>query len=239
MDENLRRVTVTKCPTYQSDNGTGNYVFKLKRYYFGKDLSSLTPYLKIRFQDESTDKILLTNVTSDTETLTVTFTVTDAATRVAGDAKCQLCFENTDGSVCLNTEIFTVEILDSVEIESYGQTVLPSAIRMLQTKLAEQIESMNQRLKKVNESIVIKSVLVSAAGFSNGSQTLSVPEVKSDSAVLFAPATSALTVKNAGVYISSWEEGMVTLGCVNTPSTNFMARFAVINKVELAEENDN
>lgn len=239
MDENLRRVTVTKCPTYQSDNGTGNYVFKLKRYYFGKDLSSLTPYLKIRFQDESTDKILLTDVTTDAETLTVSFTVTDAVTRVAGDAKCQLCFENTDGSVCLNTEIFTVEILDSVEIESYGQTILPSAVRMLQTKLAEQIESMNQRLKKVNDSIVIKSILVSATGFSNGSQALSVPEVKDDSVVLFAPSTNALAVKNAGVYISSWEDGMVTLGCVNTPSTDFMARFAVINKVATVEETDN
>ncbi len=239
MDENLRRVTVTKCPTYQSDNGTGSYVFKLKRYYFGKDLSSLTPYLKIRFQDESTDKILLTDVASDTETLTVNFTVTDAVTRVAGDARCQLCFENADGSVCLNTEIFTVEILDSVEIESYGQTILPSAIRMLQTKLAEQIESMNQRLKRVSDSIVIKSILVSAAGFSNGSQTLSVSEVKDDSVVLFAPSTNVLAVKNADVYISSWEEGTVTLECVNTPSTDFMVRFAVINKVETVEEADN
>lgn len=239
MDENLRRVSVTKCPVYQSDCGTGSYVFKLKRHYFGKDLTGLTPYLKIAFQDESTDKILLRDISYDDENLTVTFCVTDAVTRVAGKAKCQLCFENTDGSVCINTEVITVEILDSVEVESYGQTILPSAIRMLQTKLAEQIESMNNRLQTLNGAVTVSEVLVAAANFNNGSQSISLPAAKDGSVVVMSPVTNALAIKNAGVCISSWEEGMVTLGCVQTPSCDFLARFAVINEVELVEESDN
>ncbi len=233
--KDLRRVTVEECPLYQSDNGAGQFRFKVKRQYFGKDLSTLTAYLKIRFQDESTDKILLSDIKSDEDYVTVTFVVSDAFSRVAGKAKCQLCFENTDGSVIVNTEVFTVEILDSVEVESYGQTVLPSAIRLLQTKLQEKIEEMNQKIIAVNNSVSIRKIMVSAIGFLNRQQTFSVPEAKEDSVITFAPLTNQLAVKNAGVFISAQGNGTVTLSYLTQPQTDFLVQFVVVNKLPTIE----
>lgn len=229
--KDLRRVTVEECPLYQSDNGAGQYKFKVKRQYFGKDLSTLTAYLKIRFQDESSDKILLSDVKSDQDYVTATFVVSDAFSRVAGKAKCQLCFENTDGSVIINTEVFTVEILDSVEVESYGQTVLPSAIRLLQTKLQEKIEEMNRKIIEVNNSVTVRKMMVSAIGFMNKQQTFSVPEATEESVITFAPLTNQLAVKNAGVYISAQGNGTVTLSYLTQPSADFLVKFVVVNKL--------
>ncbi len=233
--KDLRRVTVEECPFYQSDNGAGQYKFKVKRQYFDKDLSTLTAYLKIRFQDESTDKILLSNATSDDDWVTVTFVVSDVFSRVAGKAKCQLCFENTDGSVVINTEVFTVDIMDSVEVESYGQTVLPSAIRLLQTKLQEKIDEMNQKITEVNNSVSVVKIQVSSIGFNNKQQTFSVPSAKEDSVIVFSPLSNQTAVKNAGLYISSQGTGTVTLSCTNQPSADFLVQFAVINKIPTAE----
>lgn len=232
MNENLRRVTVQTCPTYQSDNGVAKYLFKIKKDYCGEDLSKLTAYLKIRFQDESTDKILISDSLVNGETLTLTFTVSDAVTRVAGEAKCQLCFENADGSVTVNTEIFPVEILDSIEVESYGQTILPSAIRLLQTQLSEKIDEMNKRIDSVNKAVIIKPVFVAAANFVNGEQLLALTGAKEDSVITFSPKTNALAVKNAGIYISGQDTDTVSIKYVTAPSSDFTLYFFVANKIE-------
>lgn len=228
MNDNLRRVTVEACPTYQSDSGAGKYVFKVKRYYYSTDLSTLNAYLKIKFQDESTDKILLSEKVSDNDDLTITFVVSDAVTRVAGRAECQLCFENSDGSVTVNTEIFTVTILDSVEIESYGQTILPSAIRLLQTKLHEMIEDVNEKTEALKKAFVVKNVAVSGANFTNGAQSLTIEEIKDGSFVTFTAIENISACTNAGVYISSWEDGFVTLGCQTKPVGTFTLRFLIV-----------
>lgn len=228
MNDNLRRVTVEACPTYQSDSGAGKYVFKVKRYYYSTDLSTLNAYLKIKFQDESTDKILLSEKVSDNDDLTITFVVSDAVTRVAGRAECQLCFENSDGSITVNTEIFTVTILDSVEIESYGQTILPSAIRLLQTKLHEMIEDVNEKTEALKKAFVVKNVAVSGANFNNGTQSLTIEDVKEDSFVSFTAIGNVTACTNAGVYISSWEDGFVTLGCQTKPVGTFTLRFLIV-----------
>lgn len=236
MNDDLRRVTVQTCPTYQSDNGVAKYLFKIKKNYCGEDLSELTAYLKIRFQDESTDKIFITDSLVDGDTLILTFTVSDAVTRVAGEAKCQLCFENADGSVTVNTEIFTVEILDSIEVESYGQTILPSAIRLLQTRLSEKIAEMNERIDSVNKAVIIKPVFVAAANFINGEQLLALTGAKEESVITFSPKTNALTVKNAGIYISGQGDDYVAIKYTVEPTSDFTLNFFVANKIEQQAE---
>lgn len=236
MNDDLRRVTVQTCPAYQSDNGVAKYLFKIKKNYCGEDLSKLTAYLKIRFQDESTDKILITDTSVREDILILTFTVSDAVTRVSGEAKCQLCFENADGSVTVNTEIFTVEILDSIEVESYGQTILPSAIRLLQTRLSEKIAEMNERIDSVNKAVIIKPVFVSAANFINGEQLLALTGAKEDSVITFSPKTNALTVKNAGIYISGQGDDYVAIKYTVEPTSDFTLNFFVANKIEQQAE---
>lgn len=232
MSENLRRVTVESCPTYNTDNGVGSYVFTVNGICNGIDLSSLTAYLKIRFQDESTDKILLSDVTKKEDDLIINFVVSDAFSRVAGKASCQLSFENVDGSVIVNTEVFTVEILDSIEVESYGQTILPSAIRLLQTKLGEQIAEMNEKINSLNKSVFLTQVFVSANNFSQNEQTLYLEGVKENSVVTFSPADNHSVVNTAGVYISGQYSDAVTLTCAQKPTGDFTLNFFVANAVE-------
>ncbi len=231
MNENLRRVTVKSTPLYRSDNGAGDFEFKMKRYYYGKDLSTLTPYLKIRFQDESTDKILLKNLTADEQNITVVFVVSDAFSRVAGDSKCQLCFENTDGSTVINSEPFTVKILDSVEVESYGQTVLPSAIRLLQTALLEKIIEMNAKIDKLNDCFITVNSVIGAENFVNGSQSIAISGAKEDSVITFSPIDNADVFASCGLYISGQGEDYVTVKYTVAPTADFTVRFLVVNKL--------
>ncbi len=240
MNDNLRRVTVTKTPVYQSDAGAGEYDFTLNRYYQGKDLSLLTAYLKISFQDESTDKILLSDVCVTEDSLTVKFTVSEAFSRVAGKAECQLSFESTDGEVVINTEVFTVDILSSIEVESYGQTILPSAIRLLQIKLQKTLEELNCRIDLLNAAFKIKKVRVSASNFTNGEQTLSLPELSEGGVVTFSVIDGANACHDAGVYISEQDEGTVTLKYLTAPTGDFTLRFFIANPVPTpsADETD-
>lgn len=235
MNENLRRVTVTGIPLYQTDNGAGAYEFKMKRYYCDKDLSTLTPYLKIRFQDESTDKILITNFIAEDQTVTAYFAVSDAFSRVAGAAKCQLCFENTDGSVVINSEVFTVQILDSVEVESYEQTVLPSAIRLLQTALNEKIIEMNAKINVINDCFKTINSVIDAESFVNGSQSVALPGVRQDSVVTFSPVSNPDVFASCGLYIAEQGEDYVTVRYTVKPTSDFGVRFLVVNKLPVQE----
>lgn len=230
MNNDLRQVVVESMPTYRTDNGAGIYKFTLKRYYSGKDLSTLNAYLKIKFQDESTDKILLKNITSDDENVTAIFEVSNAFSRVSGDAECQLCFENVDGSITVNSRIFTVEILDSIEVESYGQTVLPSAIRLLQTKLQEKIEEMNAKIETLNGCITTVNAVIASESFVNREQLLTVPCVTENSVVTFSPVDNADVFGACGLYLSSQGEGYVGVKYTVKPASDFVVRFLVVNK---------
>lgn len=232
MGQDLRHVLVSEKPVYQSDSGFPNYIFKVQRFFSGKDLSTLTAYLKIRFQDESTDKILLSDVTFDQDFITINFATTDALTRVSGRAKCQLCFENVDTTTVINSEVFTIEILDSVQVDSYGQTILPSAIRLLQIDLQQKIEIMNDKIQNVNNFFQFKDVLLGAINFQNGTQSLTVDGVTADSFLLIAPQTNHKIFYDSGIFLAGQGDGYITVKYNTAPTNDIAIRVLIVNKID-------
>lgn len=232
MSENLRRVKVESIPFYQSDSGAGEYKFTVNRYFGKVDLSTLTVFLKIRFSDESSDKILLSDKTVENEQIIITCHLSDAVSRVAGKAHCQITFENTLGTVIINTQVFTITILDSVEVESYGQTILPSAIRLLQTELGQKIETTNQKINEVSNMVTVEEVALSLNGWTNQSQSVSVDSAKEDSVIMVAPLTNPNVFATSTIFVSGQGEGYVTFGYLTKPTASLGVKVVVINKVE-------
>lgn len=230
MEQNLRNVTVTETPLYAGDSGIATYTFEVERYYFGKDLSTLYAYLKVRFSDGSGDKILLSDKTTDDEHVTFTFTVTDDFTRVAGKTLCQLSFESSDGAEVVNTRVFMVEIYNSVTGEG-SANYLPSALNSLYAAFLQKTEELNAKIDELNDYMTIKTVAVSAANFSDKLQTLSVDGITADSIVMVSPVSGADVFTAAGVYVAGTAEGLLTLGCISDPTDNFTLKAIIVNKI--------
>ncbi len=142
MEDFSREVDVSLTSAYLGDAGVGEYTFTLKKIINGVDITALNPYLKIRFSDETTDKLSITMGEVVGDNVSYVFAVSSAFTRRAGKATCQLAFENTDGTICVHSAKFSVEIYDSVEVDGYNESQVPSAVRQLQTELAEMVNEL-------------------------------------------------------------------------------------------------
>lgn len=136
---NCRKVSLTGNQIYQKDGSIDSYTFRIGRTYNDIDLSLLTPYLKINYSDDSGDKILLNKTVDDSE-LVLVWNVLATNTAISGEAECQLSLENSEATIIFNSEVFKIDIKQSVTVDLCDVQSIPTAIQQLQTELSLSLE---------------------------------------------------------------------------------------------------
>ncbi len=150
---NQRKVKVVKKPLFQGDSGVETFEFEFDKFYNELDLSKLSAYIKLTYPDDSGDVIKLTQKpNTDENKLLLSWTVDGKNTQVAGVCDAQILFENEGGTVVLNSEVFNIEIKNSINstMLSLGGS---SQVEILVKRANEKIDQANQKIDKMNELI--------------------------------------------------------------------------------------
>ncbi len=150
---NQRKVKVVKKPLFQGDSGVETFEFEFDKFYNELDLSKLTAYLKLTYPDDGGDVIKLTALSQENENvLLLSWKVDGKNTQVAGICDAQILFENEDGTVVLNSDVFNIEIKNSINstMLSLGGS---SQVEILLKRADDKIEEANQKINKMNELI--------------------------------------------------------------------------------------
>ncbi len=170
---NQRKVKIIKKPLYQGDSGVETFTFEFDKYYNELDLSKLSAYLKLTYPDDSGDVIKLTTLLQDNESIILLSWVAEGKnTQVAGDILAQILFENEDNTVVLNSDVFNIEIKNSVNstMLSLGGS---TQVEILINRVNEKIDEINKFLN----SKIVSSVNGLSGDVALSAKSLNAPTV--------------------------------------------------------------
>lgn len=161
---NQRKVKIIKKPLFQGDSGVETFTFEFDKYYNELDLSKLSAYLKLTYPDDSGDVIKLTTLPQDDESVILLSWVAEGKnTQVAGEILAQILFENDESTVVLNSEVFNIEIKNSV-----NSTMLSLGGS---TQVEILLSRVNGKIDEINK--FLNSKIVSSVNGLSGDVTLS------------------------------------------------------------------
>ena len=152
-----RSVVPNRFEIYENDVGS-TFLFRIEKINDGVDVESLNGYLQTVCESGRTDKIALEKTVGETEVY-FTLEVANNLTRDSGLTSAQITFENSQKTVVYSTEIFYIEVKETIDgLESY-ESVMPSVIESLQEEIEQKLE---ECVEIKNQAEQVKSQVESA-----------------------------------------------------------------------------
>ena len=111
-----RTVMTKELTAAEGDNNSLPVTFIIDRFNGGQDLSLCDCYIKLAYPDGETSRKKL-SVCLSGEKLNADWKVDKSDTYCSGETKCQVCFENSDLSYVFASEIFILNVYDSVDAD--------------------------------------------------------------------------------------------------------------------------
>ena len=148
---------------FQGDKNMDYILVQIDRFYGDFDLVDYNAYLKIQYVDDSCNQIILDKIIERSDRLIYEAKIDDNFTRYPGEILCQPYFTNSDGTMCFNASVFTMEVESSIQAyETIEQDMLPGTLQTLEAELKyarQQIEdSMKSELGEVAEEDVESAI---------------------------------------------------------------------------------
>ena len=146
-----RSVAPNRFVIYENDAGC-SFLFRVDKINDGISVEELDGYLQIESESGFTDKIALSKSIGETEVY-FTCTTSLSLTGQAGLISAQISFENAQKTIVYNTEIFYIDVKETIDgLESY-QNIVPSVIESLQTEMRQKVD-VCEELK--NQTLAVK-----------------------------------------------------------------------------------
>ncbi len=131
-------IAVEKCTLHQGDGGLSTFKFKVDRFYNDFDLSELSAILKLNFSNDTVDSAQLEKIVSENE-IELVWHVERTQTVVSGETEGQVVFENGEGTIVLNSQVFVFNVENSLTLGEnlvYGVTLLDQLKDEINEKLS-------------------------------------------------------------------------------------------------------
>ncbi len=146
-----RSVYVDKYPIYQGDSNAVTFYFCVNTEYEEIDFSELTPYLKLRYADDTTDIVSVEWIVNEYD-VEVYWTVNKNQTQISGEVEGQIVFESEDGNVCYNSKPFKFTIEESITTDLLGAGGR-TQIDKFKDEIDKLKEEIDESLNKVQEYV--------------------------------------------------------------------------------------
>ena len=153
-----KRVKLSESLIFSGDVNSNTVNFEIPKTIGGINLANLKVFIKTLNSLGGHSKVLLESSESG-DNLLIAWVLGAEATAVCGQVECQIVFENSDGSVVLNTAPFFITVEKSVSDYGEGVNVSSLSFNKLQNSLNEQsktilaLELQVEELKNLKDSI--------------------------------------------------------------------------------------